>query len=133
MESESEDALHLDAQSVITLHAESMGCSESEALARVRSPANLEGAVARPVWYSVYGGDLAQQAAVLTHGIAEGQPFVDGNKRTALVVLRTFLLVNGWDLMASQTERFEWILGLSRGLSVEQFAAHLRQSMIPAR
>jgi prophage maintenance system killer protein len=28
---------------------------------------------------------------VLAHGIAETQPFVDGNKRTALVAMLTFL------------------------------------------
>jgi prophage maintenance system killer protein len=35
------------------------------------------------------------QAAVLAHGIAEGQPFIDANKGTALAALRTFLRLNG--------------------------------------
>jgi hypothetical protein len=32
---------------------------------------------------------------VLAHGIAEGQWFIEGNKRAALAALHTFLLVNG--------------------------------------
>jgi hypothetical protein len=35
------------------------------------------------------------QAAVLAHGIAEGQSFLDGNKRVALIAMLTFLEVNG--------------------------------------
>lgn len=131
MESEFEDAIFLDGQDVVALHAEAMGCSESDALGRVRSPASLDGAVARPLWYSTYGGDLAIQAAALAHGIAEGQPFIDGNKRTALVALRAFFFLNGWVLDASQAERAGWILRLADDLSVEQFADLLRGSMAP--
>lgn len=36
------------------------------------------------------------QAAVLAHGIAEPQSFVDGNKREALIALVTFLELNGY-------------------------------------
>jgi prophage maintenance system killer protein len=44
----------------------------------------------RPSSYAFYqSGDLALQASVLAHGIAEGQYFVDGNKRTALAALHT--------------------------------------------
>ena len=35
--------------------------------------------------------DLARQAAVLARGIAETQPFIDGNQRTGLVAMLTFL------------------------------------------
>lgn len=38
------------------------------------------------------------QAAVLAHGIAEGQSFLDGNKRLALVAMLTFLEVNGFSV-----------------------------------
>jgi hypothetical protein len=46
----------------------------------------------------------------LAHGLAEGQLFVDGNKRVALAALHTFLLVNGLQIDASQEERAHWIL-----------------------
>jgi len=35
---------------------------------------------------------------VIAHDIAEGQHFMEGNKRTALVALRAFLLLNGFQV-----------------------------------
>lgn len=55
------------------------------------------------------------QAAVLVHGIAETQPFVEGNKRTALTAMRAFLLLNGYTVTVSQQERMEWMLSLAEG------------------
>ncbi len=57
--------------------------------------------------------DLALQAAVLAHGIAEAQPFLDGNKRRALVALVTCLEIKrlppvgepGRDLRLAQRRR----------------------------
>jgi death-on-curing protein len=55
------------------------------------------------------------QAAVLTHGLAEGQFFIDGNKRVALIAMLTFLEINGWRVNASDPELANWILDLSGG------------------
>ena len=41
---------------------------------------------------------------MLAHGIAEGQHFLDGNKRTALVAMLTFLEINGLRVKASDHE-----------------------------
>jgi death-on-curing family protein len=69
----------------------------------------------RPSPYTFYqSGDLALQAAVLAHGIAEGQYFVDGNKRTALAAMHTFLVTNGFEIQASQQQRAQWILDLAK-------------------
>ncbi len=46
-------------------------------------------------------------------GLAHNQPFVDGNKRTAYVVCRTFLRLNGRDLDASQEEKYLTFLRLA--------------------
>lgn len=70
------------------------------------------------------------QAAVLAHGIAETQPFVEGNKRTALVALATFLLLNGCTLAASQDERMAWMIALSRDWPAEDLAAAIRRALI---
>ena len=68
----------------------------------------------RPSSYAFYqSGDLALQAAVLAHGIAEGQYFVDGNKRTALAAMHTFLVTNGFEIQASQQQRAQWMLDLA--------------------
>jgi death-on-curing protein len=127
---------YLDAADVIQLHAEIVDCTEREAADRLRSLQGMEGAVARPAWHALHGhADLAMQAAVLAHGIAEGQIFIDANKRTALVALRTFLRLNGWGVEATQEERADWIMSLSAGTSPEQLAERLRAAMrrVPLR
>jgi prophage maintenance system killer protein len=47
---------------------------------------------------------MALQATVLARGIAEGQQFTDGNKRTALIAMLVFLEANGWRVEASDSE-----------------------------
>lgn len=82
----------------------------------MRSRDALEGAVGRPASYAHYErADLALQAAVLAHGIAETQPFVDGNKRTALVAMLTFLEINGHRVRATDRELADWIIDFSWG------------------
>jgi death-on-curing protein len=72
----------------------------------------------------------------LAHGLAEGQFFVDGNKRVALSAFHTFLLVNGLQIDASQEERARWVLELAASdrtadEKVRELAARLRQSTVP--
>jgi len=56
----------------------------------------LESAVARAQAVAYYaGGDLIDQAAALTNGVALNHPFIDGNKRTAWIACVTFLDING--------------------------------------
>lgn len=65
--------------------------------------------------YSDPPSDLAALAAAYAFGIARDHPFVDGNKRTALVATRTFLLLNGVDLKATQDEKYLTFLSLAQG------------------
>ncbi len=69
------------------------------------------------------------QAAVLAHGIAEGQLFVDGNKRTALIAMLTFLEINGLRVDAPDRELADWILSLSAGAAPERLAERVRGAM----
>lgn len=83
-----------------------------------RDPGLLDSALARAknLWaYSSPKPDLASLAASYAYGIVKNHPFVDGNKRTGLVVLRTFLLINGSDIEASQEEKYLTILSLAGG------------------
>lgn len=74
--------VYLDADDVIAIYAEIFVCSEQQAADQLRSRPGLEGALARPLSHSGYGdAELSLQAAVLAHGIAGGQHFVDGNNR----------------------------------------------------
>ncbi len=88
----------------------------------VRDEGLLASASARPQNLLAYGQpqpDLAALAAAYAFGIARDHPFVDGNKRTALVVVRTFLLLNGVDLEAGQDEKFLNFLQLAEGSLTE--------------
>ena len=68
---------------------------------------------------------------MLAHGIAEGQSFVDGNKRLALIAMLTFLEVNGYSVPVSDRELADWIIGLSAGTTPEELADRLRAAMVP--
>jgi death-on-curing protein len=84
----------------------------------VRDAGLLESALARPrnFWaYAESTPSLATLAAAYAFGISSNHPFVDGNKRTALVVSFAFLDVNGLEVTASQEEAFLTILGLAAG------------------
>jgi death-on-curing protein len=95
----------------------------------------LQSALARPQQLHTYGDpvpDLADLAASLAFGLARNHPFVDGNKRTAYVVCRTFLALNGTQLDASSEDKYLNILALAEGrLSQEDFAAWLRAHIPP--
>ena len=72
--------------------------------------------------------DLASLAAAYAYGIARNHPFVDGNKRTALVAVRTFLILNGVDLEATQDDKVLTFLSLAEGaVSEEELADWIRK------
>jgi death-on-curing family protein len=73
--------------------------------------------------------DLATLAAVLAHGIAEGQHFLDGNKRTAFAATVGFLALNGSDLNAPDDALAQWIIELSAGPTVADLAVHIRNCL----
>jgi death-on-curing protein len=59
--------------------------------------------------------DLAELAAAYAFGIAGNHPFVDGNKRTSLLALYTFLGVNGIDFIVPEADAAAIILALAAG------------------
>ncbi len=80
--------------------------------------------------YSEEMPDIAQFAAALANGIAKNHPFIDGNKRTALVAARTLLLLNGFNLNATQEEKYLTFLKLAEGiLSEEKLADWLKNRL----
>lgn len=88
----------------------------------LRDEGLLASALARPrnlLAYAQPQSDLAAMAAAYAFGIARDHPFLDGNKRTALVAARTFLLLNGVNLEAGQDEKFLTFLQLAAGSLTE--------------
>jgi death-on-curing protein len=96
----------------------------------VRDKGLLLSALARPQNLLSYGTDIdiPTLAAAYAFGIAKNHPFFDGNKRTALVVMRTFLALNDFELRATQEEKYVAILRLAEGnLGEEELAAWIRE------
>jgi death-on-curing protein len=96
----------------------------------LRDPGLLESALARPQNLHAYEpeSDIARLAATLAFGIAKNHPFIDGNKRTALVAVRTFISLNGYDLNASAQDKYLTFVRLASGdLSEADLAAWLRE------
>lgn len=95
----------------------------------VRDAGALDSAMARPRNLALYGEpDLAALAAAYGFGIARNHPFVDGNKRTAAVVMETFLMLNGAALEASDAELVVAIQALAAGeLGEDELADWLRE------
>ncbi len=101
----------------------------------IRDVGLLQSALARPknrFAYAENKPDLAALAACYAHAITNNHAFVDANKRTALVVCRTFLRLNHCDLEASQEEKYHTFIKLARGeLSEQQLADWIRARLLP--
>lgn len=70
-------------------------------------------------------------AASLAFGLAN-HPFVDGNKRTAHVCYRVFLVLNGVELQARDEDKYIAMLGLADGALAEAaFADWIRKHLTP--
>lgn len=113
---------------ILAIHERQL--AEHGGIQGVRDEALLESALARPLQLHAYGEsapDLADLAAALAYGLARSYPFLDGNKRTAWVACRTFLVLNDADMIASTEDKYLAMLGLAEGsLPAEEFAAWLR-------
>ena len=124
-----------EADDIIDAYVSIIGCSVEQAWLDLRDEERLYAALARPRFYAHYRqADIALQAAAYIHGIAEGQGFLDGNKRTAEAAGVFFLLDNGYLIdPAIEAGLADWILDLSEGLTVEEFADLLRPWLIRVR
>ena len=98
----------------------------------VRDLGLLESALARPRHAVAYeDADIARCAALYGHGVALNHPFVDGNKRVALVVMRTFIRLNGHNLRVEPIELYEMMMKLASGnLAIEPLTTWIRERLV---
>ena len=108
-------------------HAEQL--AEHGGPAGVHDAGALDSAMTRARNLSLYGEpDWAALAAAYGFGIARNHPFADGKKRTAAVVMETFMMLNGCTLTASDAELVVAVQALAAGeLGEEQLADWLRE------
>ena len=76
----------------------------------IRDPGLLEAALFRP--QTGYYPTLIDEAAALWESLSQNHPFVDGNKRTAFAATYVFLAINGLEIIATDDEAQDFVLGL---------------------
>ena len=100
----------------------------------VRDEALLDSALGKPRNVFAYDpeADLFRLAASYAFGIARNHPFVDGNKRTALVVAEGFLRLNGFRVVAPPEEKYLQYLRLAEGsIDEQELAGWYRAHAVP--
>jgi death-on-curing protein len=110
------EPLWLQEAVVAAIHSRQL--AEHGGLDGVRDPGMLSSALARPKNAFVYSQpkpDIPSLAAAYAFGIIRNHPFVDGNKRTAYVLCRTFLKLNGQDIDASDVDKYQTFLAVAEG------------------
>ena len=84
----------------------------------IRDESLLISAVNSP-FQTFMGSDLYpsiyDKSAQLCYGIANNHPFTDGNKRTALHSMYVYLIINGFDIIASQQDVENMIIDIAAG------------------
>ena len=112
-------------EAVIGEHGGSLG---------IRDLSLLESALARPQHADTYAKsplDIPSLAAIYALGISRNHPFVDGNKRVALVVLETFLELNGYTLSADNADSVMVFWALAAGeLADDEFSGWVRKNSV---
>jgi death on curing protein len=108
----------LTRQIIIAIHDEQLAIHGGASGLRsgLRDEGLLESALDRPrnKW-SYENAELPELAAAYAFAIARNHPFVDGNKRTSLLALYTFLGVNGIDFDVPEADAAAMILSLAAG------------------
>jgi death-on-curing protein len=74
---------------------------------------------------------IVEKASALGYSLIQNHPFVDGNKRTGHAAMETFLMLNGYEISASEDEQEEIILGIASGkINRSTFAKWLQKCII---
>ncbi len=96
----------------------------------IRDAGMLESAIERARNKFAYGEtDMATLAAAYGFGIARNHPFIDGNKRTSLMAIYTFLGVNDVEFIVAEEDFAAIILSLAAGeVSEESLARWIRDN-----
>jgi death-on-curing protein len=113
---------------IIAIHDEQL--ASHGGASGLRGEGMLESALDRPKnKWACESADLAELAAAYAYGIARNHPFVDGNERTSLLALYTFLGVNGIDFVVPEAEAAAIILSLAAGeVSEESLTRWIRDN-----
>ncbi len=116
---------------IMALHDEQL--AEHGGGSGLRDEGLLQSALMRPENIAAYNedADVCTLAAAYAYGLAKNHAFIDGNKRTAFVAMRTFLLLNGYNLVSTDVEHVVTMLNLaSSQMSEEELVEWLRRNVV---
>jgi death on curing protein len=104
----------LTLEDVLMIHDEQLEAYGG--ISGIRDENLLESAVMMP--QAGFGGEylhqgLFEMAAAYAFHIAENQPFLDGNKRTALVSALVFLDINGFEILDSEMKLYDAMISIA--------------------
>jgi death on curing protein len=126
------EPLWISKKAVLAMHSAQL--AEHGGSDGIRDETLLDSALAKPLNVFAYADhlNLFRLAASYAFGIARNHAFVDGNKRTALVVSLTFLDRNGWDVVAPKEEKYFTFLHLADGsLSEDELTVWFTKHAVP--
>jgi death-on-curing protein len=113
---------------VVAIHDEQLAIHGG--LPGIRDSGLLASALDRPRNKWAYSSaELAELAAAYGYGIARNHPFVDGNKRTSLLAIYTFLGMNDIDFVVPEAEFAAMIMAVAAGeVSEENLTCWIRDN-----
>lgn len=120
-------------QPAVLLAVHEAQLAEHGGAAGTRDAGLFDSALSRPQNLHAHGledggaPDVADLAATYGYGISRNHPFIDGNKRTGFVATELFLVLNGWQLTASDADCVLTMLAVAAGdIAEADFADWLR-------
>ena len=115
---------------VLAIHEAQL--AEHGGMVGIRDEGLLASALARPRNVQAYGEapDAATLAAAYAFGLSRNHPSLDGNKRTAFVVMELFLNLNALNLTAEDADCISTMEALASGkLGEKALAGWLRDHL----
>lgn len=107
---------YLTVKDIIKINAKLITTVSSGELIGLKDAAALDMAVNQPQ-QEVFGEELYptiyDKASILAINLVKRHPFQNGNKRTALVSMITFLMMNGYTTSFTQEEAVQFILNIT--------------------
>ena len=103
-------------EDVIKLHNKSI--DDFGGARGIRDSGLLESALARP--FQTFGGEdlyptVFEKAAALAESLIINHPFIDGNKRTGILTMVTFLFEYNFALTAREDDLYNFTISISTG------------------
>ncbi|MBN2527006.1 MAG: type II toxin-antitoxin system death-on-curing family toxin [Deltaproteobacteria bacterium] len=97
----------------------------------IRDASDLKAALLAPLETSrIDDADLASVASAYGYQLVTRHPFMDGNRRTAYVCIRLFLVLNGRDIVAKREDKSRIMLKLAQGTVTHiQLASWIRRHL----